>query len=180
MEDGMIIDLYFKRSQTATEETKNKYGRLLVSISYGILKNMEDAEECENDTYFRTWNSIPPGRPNILSAFLSKIVRNLSLDRYDAMNAEKRGNGEIPLLLNDLSETLPERELNDNDLGERLNTFLSSLKPESRNIFMRRYWFGDSVEEIAKKAGFSQSKVKMSLMRSRNILKENLESGGYL
>ena len=89
MEDGQIIDMYFKRLEDAIVETKNKYGRLLVSVSMGILKNMEDALECENDTYMKAWNTIPPQRPNILSAFLSKVIRNISLDRYDAMNAKK-------------------------------------------------------------------------------------------
>ena len=93
MEDRQIIDMYFQRLEDAIVETKNKYGRLLVLVAMGILKNMEDALECENDTYMKAWNSIPPQKPNILSAFLSKITRNISLDRYDAMHAEKRGGG---------------------------------------------------------------------------------------
>ena len=99
MEDRAIVALYWKRAETAIFETKKQYGRLLRSISRGILKSEEDAEECENDTYLKAWNTIPPKRPDKLSAFLAKIVRNLSLDRYDAMHAEKRGGGEVPLLL---------------------------------------------------------------------------------
>lgn len=98
MEDQKIIDLYFQREEIAISETKSKYSRLLLSISYGILKIMADAEECENDTYWKTWNAIPPKQPENLPAFLSKIVRNLSLDRYDSLHAEKRGRGEIPLI----------------------------------------------------------------------------------
>ena len=165
MEDQKIIALYIQRAETAISETKNKYSRLLLSISYGILKIMADAEECENDTYLKTWNAIPPKQPENLPAFLSKIVRNLSLDRYDSLHAEKRGGGEVPVVLEELSELM--------------DSFLHTLKPESRNIFMRRYWFMDSVSEIAEESGFGLSKVKMSLSRTREQLKLFLEQEGY-
>ena len=129
MEDRQIIDMYFQRLEDAIVETKNKYGRLLVSVAMGILKNMEDALECENDTYMKAWNSIPPQKPNILSAFLSKITRNISLDRYDAMHAEKRGGGEILLLLDELAETLgDESDIKDSDITYCLNRFLENMK----------------------------------------------------
>lgn len=181
MEDGQIIDMYFKRYEDAIVETKIKYGRLLVSVSMGILKNMEDALECENDTYMKAWNTIPPQKPNILSAFLSKITRNISLDRYDAMNAEKRGGGEMPLLLVELADTLGDSiEIDNIAITDCLNSFLENMKYEARNIFMRRYWFGDSISDIAKNLSCGESKVKMSLSRSRKVLKEQLESAGYL
>ena len=182
MEDQKIIALYFQRVETAITETKNKYSRLLLSISYGILKIMADAEECENDTYLKTWNAIPPKKPENLPAFLSKIVRNLSLDRYDSLHAEKRGGGEMPLVLEELSEVLPDKGTipgESNALSELIDTFLASLKPENRNIFMRRYWFMDSVSEIAEESGFGLSKVKMSLSRTREQLKLFLEQEGY-
>ena len=181
MEDRQIIDMYFQRLEDAIVETKNKYGRLLISVAMGILKNMEDALECENDTYMKAWNSIPPQKQNILSAFLSKITRNISLDRYDAMHAEKRGGGEILLLLDELAETLgDESDIKDSDITDCLNRFLENMKYEARNIFMRRYWFGDSISDIAKNMECGESKIKMSLSRSRKILKEQLESAGYI
>ena len=182
MEDQKIIDLYFQREEIAISETKSKYSRLLLSISYGILKIMADAEECENDTYWKTWNAIPPKQPENLPAFLSKIVRNLSLDRYDSLHAEKRGRGEIPLVLEELSEVLPDQGSilgESHELSELIDSFLATLKPESRNIFMRRYWFMDSVAEIAEKSGSGLSKVKMSLSRTREHLKLFLKQEGY-
>ena len=182
MEDQKIIALYFQRAETAISETKNKYSRLLLSISYGILKIMADAEECENDTYLKTWNAIPPKQPDNLPAFLSKIVRNLSLDRYDSLHAEKRGGGEVPVVLEELSEVLPDKGAipgESNELSELIDSFLARLKPESRNIFMRRYWCMDSVSEIAEESGFGLSKVKMSLSRTREQLKLFLEQEGY-
>lgn len=182
MEDQNIIALYFQRAETAISETKNKYSRLLLSISYGILKIMADAEECENDTYLKTWNAIPPKQPENLPAFLSKIVRNLSLDRYDSLHAEKRGGGEVPVVLEELSEVLPDKGSipgEENELSGLIDSFLATLKPEIRNIFMRRYWFMDSVSEIAEESGFGLSKVKMSLSRTREQLKHFLEQEGY-
>jgi|APHig6443717497_1056834.scaffolds.fasta_scaffold27409_2 RNA polymerase sigma factor (sigma-70 family) len=185
MEDQVIINLYFDRSENAIAETKTKYGRMLRGIALGILKSMSDAEECENDTYMKTWDSIPPTRPNVFLAFLSKIIRNLSLDRYDYIHAEKRGSGEILLLLDELSECIPDRNnttehAEEEELKEIINVFLDSLKADARNIFMRRYWFGDSVQEIAFYSGFGISKIKMSLMRSRKELKAVLEKEGHV
>ncbi|WP_308682642.1 RNA polymerase sigma factor [Stomatobaculum longum] len=182
MEDRAIVALYWKRAETAILETKKQYGRLLFSISRGILRNEEDAEECENDTYLRAWDTIPPKRPEKLSAFLAKITRNLSLDRYDAMHAEKRGGGEVPLLLDELAEVIADETAFPTDtegLSEVLNAFLGRLKPDARTIFLRRYWFGDSVQEISARSGFGESKIKMSLLRTRQSLKEVLEKEGY-
>lgn len=182
MEDRAIVALYWKRAETAILETKKQYGRLLLSISRGILRNEEDAEECENDTYLRAWDTIPPKRPEKLSAFLAKITRNLSLDRYDEKHAEKRGGGEVPLLLDELAEVIADEAAfpaDTEDLSEVLNAFLGRLKPDARTIFLRRYWFGDSVQEISARSGFGESKIKMSLLRTRQNLKEVLEKEGY-
>lgn len=182
MEDRAIVALYWKRAETAILETKKQYGRLLLSISRGILRNEEDAEECENDTYLKAWNTIPPKRPDKLSAFLAKITRNLSLDRYDAQHAEKRGGGEVPLLLDELAEVIADETAFPEDtegLSEVLNAFLGRLKPDARTIFLRRYWFGDSVQEISARSGFGESKIKMSLLRTRQSLQEALEKEGY-
>lgn len=184
MEDQNIIELYFARSERAIGETEKKYGRMLRSIALGILRSDPDAEECENDTYLRTWNSIPPERPSVFSAFLSRITRNLALDRYDKLHAAKRGGGEIPLLLDELAECIPDEHANEEPLEEEelsgiIDRFLKGLSAESRVIFMRRYWFGDTVKEIADRGGFGMSKVKMSLSRSRKALKAVLEEEGY-
>lgn len=182
MQDETIISLYFKRAEEAITATKDKYGRLLVSIAYGILKNTADAEECENDTYLKTWASIPPKKPAFLRAFLAKITRNLALDAYEAKQAQKRGGGEIPAVLEELAEILPDKATfsETSDLAEGLNAFLADLKPESSYLFMRRYWFGDSLQELAERSGYGLSKIKMSLSRSKKQLGEKLEKEGYL
>ncbi len=186
MDDQLIIDMYFNRDEQAITCTAEKYGRLLRSIAYGILRSHEDSEECENDTYMKTWNIIPPTRPNAFQAFLAKITRNLSLDRYDQMHAAKRGAGEVPLMLDELEECIPDDSAsstddgsNDEELKRILDKFLETLPSDARKIFMRRYFFGDSVNEISDMFGFGKSKVKMSLSRSRDALKSLLESEGY-
>jgi len=182
MEDEAIVNLYFDRDENAITETKTRYGKLLRSIAYKILKNREDAEECEDDTYVKAWNAMPPERPKILSAFLSKITRNLSLDRYRKNAAVKRGAGEMTVLLGELTECLPDHQdadlTNEIVVRDTLNAFLDHLPKEARMIFMRRYWFCDSVRDIAKTYGCSESKVKSSLMRSRQKLRTTLEREG--
>lgn len=184
MDDQAIIDLYFSRSEHAIDETQSKYGRMLRSLSYGILRSWQDAEECENDTYLKAWNAMPPTRPRVLSSFLSKITRNLSLDRCDEIHALKRGAGEVPVLLDELSECIPdtsggaEESLEAQELTDLINRYLGSMKSDARNIFMRRYWYGDSIREIADRSGYSLSKIKMSLSRSRKGLKALLEKEG--
>ncbi len=185
MDDNAVIDLYFRRSERAITATKEKYGHLLLSVAYGLLRSRPDAEECENDTYLRTWNVIPPQVPQSLSAFLSRIVRNLSLDRLDQMNAEKRGGGEVPVLLEELEECLPGGNdpagvCAEEDLGRTINRVLAELTPEARDIFLQRYFFGDTVKEIAACSGFKESRIKMSLLRSREKLKRELAGEGYV
>ncbi len=184
MEDSAIVDLYFNRSERAVTETQNKYGRMIKKIAFGILKNIEDAEECESDTYIKTWETLPPVKPKILSAYLSKIARNKSLDRYEYTRAKKRGAGENTVVFDELEECIPDDKIGidtmeDDALNEILNDFLGSLKKESRIIFMQRYWLGYSVNEIAHMSGCGESKIKMSLLRSRKYLKVMLETSGY-
>ena len=186
MEDQLIIDMYFARDEQAIACTADKYGRLLRSIAYGILRSHEDSEECENDTYMKAWAIIPPTRPAAFQAFLARITRNLSLDRYDKMHAAKRGGGEVPLIIDELEECIADMGAaatddgsDDEELKRLLNKFLESLSQDNRKIFMRRYFFGDQVNEIADKFGFGKSKVKMSLSRSRDSLKALLQKEGY-
>ena len=182
MEDSAILDLYFARSEDAIRETAAKYGRMLMSVSMRILRSKEDADECVSDTYMKTWNSIPPTRPNVFSAFLTKITRNVSLDKYDAMHADKRGAGEIAAVLDELEECIADSRIpvpgEGMELREILNSFLEKEKPEARKIFVRRYFFGSEVKEIAEIYGIGESKVKMSLARSRERLKACLEEEG--
>ncbi|WP_310601512.1 RNA polymerase sigma factor [Anaerosporobacter sp.] len=183
MDDGQIIDLYWARSETALTETASKYNNYCHAIAYSILHNHEDSEECVNDTYMRAWDAIPPQRPNCLSAFLGKITRNLSLNRYEKYNAKKRGSGQIPLALDELQDCIPatdsvEQTIEESALIDIFNLFLSSLPTDTRKVFMRRYWYFSSIKEIAKEYRFSESKVKMMLLRARNELKEILEKEG--
>ena len=183
MEDKDIIRLYLERSEKAITETALKYGALLSRIAYGILRSREDAEECVNDTYMRAWNSIPPNEPKRLSAFLGRIARNLSLNRYEQRTALKRGGGSRELALEELEECVPtaenvQSEVEDGELAELINSFLDGLPRESRIIFMRRYWYFCTVSEIAEDMHFGESKVKMSLHRTRKKLKQFLEKKG--
>lgn len=180
MDDKQIIDLFWERSETAISETESKYGRYCRYIAYNILRNDEDSKECVNDTYLRAWNSIPPRRPVVLKTFLGKITRNLALNRYEYLNAGKRNKGQIPLVFEELQECLPsddntENIIDDMALTELLNAFLASLPPEQRKIFMRRYWYMSSIKKIAEDYDITESKVKMSLLRSRNKLRILLE-----
>ena len=152
MEDKQIIDLYWARSETAISETSSKYGRYCHSIAFNILRSHEDSEECVNDTFFNAWNAIPPQRPNKLSAFLGTIARNLALNRWEQYNTEKRGLGQVPLVLEELHDCIPalenaEQVADDITLTEILNRFLSSLPKDRRKIFMRRYWYMDTIKE---------------------------------
>jgi RNA polymerase sigma-70 factor (ECF subfamily) len=181
--DIQIIDLYFERSETAINETAKQYGSYCTAIAMNILHNKEDSEECVNDTYLKTWNSIPPQRPTILSSFLGRITRNLSLNKYEARKAKKRGGDEITLLLSELELCIPsvrnvESEADNNDLNEAVNSFLDSIKQEDMIFFMRRYWHVNSVPEIAKQFNVGESKVKMSLHRTRKKLRIYLEERG--
>lgn len=183
MDEKQIIELYWVRSERAIDETARKYGRFCHSIAFNILSNYQDSEECVNDTYLHSWNAIPPRRPDKLSAFLGRITRNLALNRYVRDNAQKRGGGQMVYALEELAECIPdpntvERRVDDRLLAEKLNIFLSQLPGDNRRIFLRRYWQLSTVKEIASDLGVSESKVKMSLMRTRGKLKNYLEQEG--
>lgn len=183
MTDEQIIQLYNTRSEQAISETAAKYGSYCRTIAFGILKNSEDSEECLSDTYLKAWESIPPNQPDPLSAFLGRITRNTALNRYKHSRAQKRGGSEIQPALEELSGCVPasrspEEVFEELALAQLLNDFLAALAPQSRVIFMRRYWYLHSVKEIAGELGFTESKVKMTLLRSRNQLKKILEKEG--
>ena len=181
MEDNKIIDLYFERNEKAIGETDKKYGRLCFSIAHNILRNTEDSEECVNDTYLSLWNTIPPTKPNKFPAFISKVTRYISLDKFDFLHAKKRL-PEMEVSFEELEEILPDEsfrsKMEDSELGEIISGFLRGEKPDSRNVFIRRYYFFDSVSEIAKRFSFSESKVKSMLSRSRKKLREYLVKEG--
>ena len=184
MEDQGIIALFFKRSEQAIEETDKKYGRYCYSIAYNILSNREDSEESVSDTYMAAWNTIPPRSPSLLSTFLGKITRYISIDRWRKRSAKRRGGGEILLALDELDEYVAadsvDAELSKKELTRILNEFLSSLSETERNIFLCRYWYMDSIQTISNLSGFSQSKVTSMLHRLRGRLRKVLSQEGYL
>ncbi len=185
MEDASIVELYWQRQEQALQETKSKYGSYCASIAQRILHDMQEAEECVNDTYLGAWNSIPPHRPANLRTFLGKIARNLSLKRWRARSAAKRGSGEVALSLDELEECVSsdsdaEELLDASELARMLDSFLGGLTPDERRIFVCRYWHFDSINEIAERLGFSPSKVKMSLKRTRDSLAIYLKREGVI
>ena len=184
MEDKEIIGLYLDRNEQAIAATSEKYGSYCKSISVNILKNDEDAEECVNDTYMKAWNAIPPQIPVIFSAFLGKIVRNISFNRYRQNTSQKRRGSEIPLILDELSEIVSgkesvEDEIDKKELLRAINGFLNSISEYKRGIFIRRYWYSDKVSDIAKRYGKSENSVSVELNRVRKNLREYLLKRGF-
>lgn len=181
MDDREIIELYFKRDEQAIKETDAKYGKLCHSIAYNILHNPEDSEECVNDTYAGVWNAIPPARPNNLMAFVCKITRNLSLKRFEFLKRDKRS-ANVTVSLDELSAVLSDEQyapdVSDEYIGKLISNFLRSQKEDTRNIFIRKYYFFDSVKEIAERYSFTESKVKNVLFCTRNKLKDYLIKEG--
>ena len=185
MDDRQIIDLYYARSEAAISETADKYGKYCYSIAYQILQDKQDSEECVNDTYWRAWEAIPPHCPDKLAVFLGKITRNLALNRFAYYTREKRGYGKMELVLEELQGCLPalqsmEQVIEEKWLLERLNQFLYDLPKEKRILFVKRYWYLQSIQEIAEELSMSESKVKMTLLRVRNKLKKVLEKEGFM
>ena len=185
MDDQRIISLYFKRDEQAIADTAQKYGKYCFSVAKNILPNEQDCEECVNDTYMRAWNTMPSERPSKLGVYLGRIVRGLSIDLLRKKGAEKRGGKQYLLSLSELEECVDgapsaEDKLNEKLLGEAISRYLYSLPAESRTVFVCRYFFCDSIEEIAKCKGCSQSKIKSLLFRTRKGLKAFLESEGFL
>ena len=182
MDDEEIVKLFYERSDDALREVRRKYEKFCRYISMRILNNPEDADECLNETYLRAWNSIPPSKPDSLRAFLGKIARNFSLDLYNKRRAGKRGGGESQAVLEELAECIPSENARDiaDDIALRdaLNAFLKTLSADTRKIFMRRYWYMSEIREIAHDYNFSESKVKMTLARTREKLRKFLEKEG--
>ena len=184
MDDKSIIDLYLDRSEQAISETSVKYGKYCFSIAFNILSDKEDSEESVNDTYLAAWNNIPPRVPSILSTFLGKITRNISLNRWKSRRAYKRGGGEVPLALDELEECISTGEsVEDNfekkELLRSMNRFLDALPDTERNLFVCRYWYLDPIHDIAQRFGFTESKVTSMLHRIRGKLRKHLEKEGF-
>lgn len=183
MEDQRILDLYFQRSEQAIVETDRKYGGYCYSVAYNILYNREDSEESVSDAYLQAWNTIPPRRPNILRAFLAKLTRHISIDRWRKLSAQKRGGGEMILALEELDACAetgnPETTLQFKELVQLLNRFLQGLPEVERNVFLCRYWYLDSIQTISQFTGFTESKVTSMLHRTRGKLRKLLSQEGY-
>lgn len=185
MDDNKIVELYLQRNETAIEHTAEKYGSRLRSLSVGIVNDIQTAEECENDTYLEAWNAIPPHEPvDYLYAFLARITRHISLNRCRDNSRLKR-KAFLCELSAELEQCIPapddvECRIDDLMLSKILNRFLDTLDEKKRNIFVRRYWYLDSVSAIAERFDFSESKVKTTLYRCRNKLREHLEKEGYV
>lgn len=178
MNDEEIIELFFERSEQAIKELDDKYGKVFHSLSFKILNNQLDAEECVNDSYLGTWNAIPPAKPNPLLAFVCKIVRNISLKRYEQNTAAKR-NSYYDVAMEELEDCLTstitiEEEIAERELTEIIEAFLDSLSKENRVIFLRRYWFSDTYADIATQVGLTEKNVSVRLTRIRKELREHL------
>ena len=185
MDDKQIVDLYFARKEQAIRETAKKYGKYCFAIARNILQNSSHAEETVNDTYMGAWNSIPPHRPAMLSTYLGKITRRLALKRWTANRTQKRGGSEIALALEELAGCIPsdfdvESRINEDELTQILNDFVRNLPNPESHVFLCRYWYLDSIEAIARRFDFSQSKVKSMLSRTRKKLYAHLQKEGYL
>ena len=181
MEDFMIIEMYFARDEQAIKETDVKYGKYCFRLAHNILSNIQDSEECVNDTYLAVWNKIPPTRPNSFIAFITKIVRNLSIKKLDYNLALKR-NQDITVSFSELERVLADHQEGAEEeykhLGKIISDFLRREKEDVRNVFIRRYYFFDSIGDIAKEYSFTESKVKNMLYHSRKRLKLYLEKEG--
>lgn len=183
MDDRSIIALYFQRSEEAISQTAAKYGNYCFSIARNLLPSREDAQEAVNDTYLGAWNAIPPHNPNSLAAFLGKITRRISINRYLAARTAKRGGGEVELALEELADCIPspvsvEQEIEGAELAALLNRFVRELPETDRRVFVLRYWYLKPVADIAEELGFTQSKVKSMLYRARNKLRAILKKEG--
>lgn len=183
MEDLQILELFFARSEAAIQETDRKYGSYCYKIAFNILADPQDSEESVNDTYLSAWNSIPPRKPARLSTYLGKLTRNISIDRWRVTHAQKRGGGETPLALEELTKCVSgqpgvEEAIAQKEIAVSVNRFLAALPEAERTVFLCRYWYVNSMEEIAKKTGFSVGKVKSMLHRTRKNLAAHLQKEG--
>lgn len=182
MEDRQIVELFWQRSETAIAETQRKYGGFCFAVALRILSDRRDAEECVSDTWLRTWNAIPPQRPRLLRPWLGKIVRNLAVSRWEKNRAQKRYAG-MELLLDELSDALPspqtvERHMEAAELGALISAWLRTLPENDRTLFLRRYWNGESLKELAGSLGDNPERLAQRTYRLRLALKAELERNG--
>ena len=185
MEDGRIIDLYWQKNSDAISESAQKYGAYCFAVADNILHNSEDSEECVNDTWMRAWDAMPPQRPNKLRIFFAKITRNLAFDRFRARTAEKRGGGELPLVLEELAECLStgqdlEAMYEGRELRQCISRFVRRLPERDGNVFARRYFYTETVAAIALRYELTENHVMVILSRTRKKLKRELKREGYL
>lgn len=184
MEDGEIVELYWRRDESAVSETEEKYGALCRSVAQNILKSAQDAEECVNDALHQAWTAIPPQRPDRLGAWLGKVTRNLALNAWKRDRARKRQGG-MTALLDELAECVPgpvtvERELERKELAAAIDSWLRGRSKEDRTLFLRRYWYGVELQELAAERGISPNRLAQKMFRLRRSLKQTLEKEGYL
>lgn len=184
MEDSKIVELYFERNESALAETAEKYGNYLFKIAYGILADNEDSEESVNDTYLSAWDSIPPHRPMVLRTYLSKLTRRISIDLLRKKTTKKRRESQFSLSLSELEgcvsgKGMVDEELDVRELSKAVSDFLRTLKKDARVLFVRRYYFCDSLKGAAKYVGVSESKAKTTLYRTREKLREYLLKEGF-
>ena len=182
MDDEQIIELYFERNEQAIKETQDKYGAFCHRIAMNILGIHEDAEECVNDTYYSVWKQIPPTVPEVFKVYLGRITRNLSISRFRAMRAKKRYSS-MEIMLSELNDCVPsssnvEQTIEVMQLSDYISEWLDSLPEEDCALFVRRYWFGDEVQELAKKCGITAAKMAQRMLRLRKSLKAALEQKG--
>lgn len=184
MEDRDIVALYWKRDQQAITSTQEKYGAYCYAIAHNILASHPDSEECVNDTYLAAWNAMPPSRPGILKPFLAKLTRGLSINRYKHRTAQKRGGGQTALVLEELRECAspdgnPEGEAIAAELGMAIRQFVRALPEREGNLFVRRYFFTESISEAARRCGVSENHASQILSRTRKKLKAHLMEEGF-
>lgn len=184
MEDSKIVDLYWQRSAAAIDETQRKYDSYCFAISRNILPTQEDARECVNDTYLAAWNAIPPNRPAVLSTFLGKLTRRISIDRWRALSAEKRGGNSVTVALEELEQCIPGgsdpvKEVEAKELAEAINRFLDTLPYMERKVFLMRYFDMADLKQIEQRFKMSSSKAKSMLHRTRKKLRAYLQEEGY-
>ena len=185
MEDREIVELFGQRDEQALEAAAAKYGSYCRAVARNILSDEQDAEECVNDSYLHAWNSIPPHRPDSLPGFLAKLTRDTALNKWRDARAQKRGGGAVALAYEELADCIPDRHAIDEnlalqELAEVIRRFLYTVPETERRVFLCRYWYFDSISAIARQFGFSESKVKSMLHRSRSKLRTTLKKEGIL
>ena len=183
MDDRRIVELFLERSEEAILETDIKYGRYCHKIAFNVLGNDEDSEECVNDAYMRAWGSIPPNEPDSMASYIGRITRNLALDRLRQKQSDKRGNGEVPVVLDELAECVSghdelERRQDSAEIASAIDSFLDELNSVERGVFMRRYWMMEPIADVANRYDISVSKTTTMLFRLRNRLKKHFMKEG--